>query len=865
MAALRMPVPLPFVGRDAELRLYEQLLAGQGFWLLLISGQSGNGKSELLLQFQGKPGEGHVSLLDFENSHIQENALTVAEVLGDSLAPVVDARSLAQFRQTCQWGRTTIAQAQIQSNMDLTAGAGSRMKDIIMTMDTGGALKEKRREVLALVTTALLDLAGKARKKRLIFLFDTFERLDQPRSEEVRNWLQGFLLRLHDRLGGKAGAVIAGREGLEALFPRHGTVSRRLGTLSFEELDRSLQGIGMRDAAVRRAIYEMTRGHPFCANMVAQVWQNQPSITGDLNKFQGEFNELAVTRWVLDRVLKHMLAPYDDLTRYGVILRSFDLPLLRHVFPELLTDPSDKDFRHLIGYAFTLRLVDGRYTFHDLLRQVQGDAVRRELPDKWNTYHRRALQYWQQEARRETIFKQQMFPPDYYYHHLALDEPQAAREWTRDAVQVALLGEREYWGRFLQAAHDTTLAPGTAFQAARAFHQGRFFFYQTQWNLALVSYQQAIPRYRLVGDCLGEANTLQAIGEVHYFSEHPDSALPHYQQALTLLQQCGDPGARLGEAHLLYAIGEVYRFRGAIPQALEQYRQAQANFSRITEREARLGEANASKALGDVYLAQQKVGEAQTHYQQALAHFRQLGSRLGEANTLFGIGEIQRTSNNLVGALTQYQEALTLFRQFGDHLGEANTLQTIGHVQHSLGNLHEAMSNYQQALPFAQQAGDRIGQAHILYAIGEVHQSWGEALDAAGQAAQARSEAQAALQSYAPALALYQQAKVPAGEANCYLGQGRTAFAQRQYPQALALQTKALELFQGLHDEQSQAQVFYYRSFTYEQMRQSALAVNDINEAVKIARRTQSPQLEQFTQRQEDLLPPESRQRPPRW
>ena len=60
--------------------------------------------------------------------------------------------------------------------------------------------------------------------------------------------------------------------------------------------------------------------------------------------------------------------------------------------------------------------------------------------------------------------------------------------------------------------------------------------------------------FRQVGDKLGEANVLQAIGDVQQFRKENDAALESYNAALSLFRQVG---AKLGEANTLQSLGKA--------------------------------------------------------------------------------------------------------------------------------------------------------------------------------------------------------------------------------------------------------------------------------------------------------------------
>ena len=71
---------------------------------------------------------------------------------------------------------------------------------------------------------------------------------------------------------------------------------------------------------------------------------------------------------------------------------------------------------------------------------------------------------------------------------------------------------------------------------------------------ALTQYEIAIEIYRQVGEHLGEANTLQAIGDVLQFKKQTDEALENYRQAMQIYRQVGN---RLGEANCLQEFGNL--------------------------------------------------------------------------------------------------------------------------------------------------------------------------------------------------------------------------------------------------------------------------------------------------------------------
>ena len=260
-----------------------------------------------------------------------------------------------------------------------------------------------------------------------------------------------------------------------------------------------------------------------------------------------------------------------------------------------------------------------------------------------------------------------------------------------------------------------------------------YFELKDEVKLADDCYQQALKIYREVGDRLGEANTLIAIGDVLQFLDRRDEALNHYSQALDFYREVGD---RLGEANTLIAIGDVLQFLKRSSEALNHYSQALDFYREVG---ARLGEANTLKAIGDVLQFLDRRDEALNHYSQALDFYREVGARLGEANTLIAIGDVLQFLDRRDEALNHYSQALDFYREVGDRLGEANVLQELSKLQQ---NHTSALEYLQQAQNLYTQIGDIYSQSRNLRFIGELHLIMGQpeaAIDAFNQSAELAS------------------------------------------------------------------------------------------------------------------------------
>jgi tetratricopeptide (TPR) repeat protein len=233
-------------------------------------------------------------------------------------------------------------------------------------------------------------------------------------------------------------------------------------------------------------------------------------------------------------------------------------------------------------------------------------------------------------------------------------------------------------------------------------------------NRALECYEQAIGLYREVGSKVGEANTLQAIGDVLKFLDRRNEALSNYEQAIELYREVG---ARLGEANTLRAIGDVLQFLDRRSEALSNYEQAIGLYREVGDR---LGEANTLIAIGDVLQAQNQPQQALDHYQPAIELYRTVGSRLGEANVLQAFGKLQADPAQ---ALDYLQQAQALYEQINDGYSQSrNLLEFIANAQLQLDQKQAALASLGRAAELAKDTEYAFFYDDALRKIAELEQ-----------------------------------------------------------------------------------------------------------------------------------------------
>lgn len=266
------------------------------------------------------------------------------------------------------------------------------------------------------------------------------------------------------------------------------------------------------------------------------------------------------------------------------------------------------------------------------------------------------------------------------------------------------------------------------------------------------SYTSARRLYQLLGDQLGEANTLRALGDIERVLGRNDEARANYTEARSLYKKVED---RRGEGNVLRGIGDLERALGRNEQARGAYTEALKLFKEVPDQR---GEANVFWGLGYLETTLSHVEPAREAFVKALKLYRTINNKLGEANVLLGVAELELTLKRIDQARTAYMEARTMYKSVNDRQGEANVLRGVGELERLVGRFEQARENYADALKLYRTLHDSMGEANIFLAVAELE-------SAIGRADYARI-------AYSEAQRLYREAENRLGEANALKGRG---------------------------------------------------------------------------------------------
>lgn len=221
---------------------------------------------------------------------------------------------------------------------------------------------------------------------------------------------------------------------------------------------------------------------------------------------------------------------------------------------------------------------------------------------------------------------------------------------------------------------------------------GHFQSRLDQKQEAMMLYEQARSLAADSGDFFIEASLLNGIAAVNFDLGNTKAALQFLNLALEKNRALGD---RIGIAYALRAIGDCYVAEGDSTSALDSYNQALRTFTLLSNRRM---EAYVSEDIGIVLESMGDIDGAMERLNFSLKIGQSTGDRRMEAWARTGIGHVYETANRLDNALESYKQALRAYDASGDRWGKVSVLYHIAKAFRRTGKLEEALTYSENAL-----------------------------------------------------------------------------------------------------------------------------------------------------------------------
>ncbi len=253
------------------------------------------------------------------------------------------------------------------------------------------------------------------------------------------------------------------------------------------------------------------------------------------------------------------------------------------------------------------------------------------------------------------------------------------------------------------------------------------------------------------------AEALRMSGILASFDGDHVAAIERFDEALALNHALGD---RLGEAKVVNALGMVAWERAQLAKAWELWSAGLAGFRQLDDPR---GVAISLNNLGLVAREQGRFSQARSLFEDSLDIYRSLGDEQGCASDLANLGQTCFEVDDYAEARRLYEESLEIRGRIDHRHGISATLALQGVLECRLGNHEAAVQLLTRSEEVARATGDRQRQAYAIYGRGEVERSL-------GQLSRAR-------ELFEQALAMFRALDEPLGIAQAALGAGGAALS----------------------------------------------------------------------------------------
>ncbi|HDQ73127.1 MAG TPA: tetratricopeptide repeat protein [Chloroflexi bacterium] len=245
--------------------------------------------------------------------------------------------------------------------------------------------------------------------------------------------------------------------------------------------------------------------------------------------------------------------------------------------------------------------------------------------------------------------------------------------------------------------------------------------------------RQIVEMSRQAGDVSQEAGGYLAWGRMVWRQGKLEEAQEHLNQALELAREAGD---RYKEANTLRTLGQVFRDLQQFEIAEDHLQRALRIFQEIGDRRY---EGGTFLDLANVTSQQGYLALTKRYSERALELFLEVGDRRGECIIVGNMGNIYMDVGDYETARSLYERSLDIGREIGERMSACLMLTNLGQVAYHAGDLERALEYHQKALDTAQDLGARYFEGHFLMNLGTALQALGH-LEEAEEAYQQSKE-----------------------------------------------------------------------------------------------------------------------------
>ncbi|MFZ4659908.1 MAG: helix-turn-helix domain-containing protein [Caldilineaceae bacterium] len=413
----------------------------------------------------------------------------------------------------------------------------------------------------------------------------------------------------------------------------------------------------------------------------------------------------------------------------------------------------------LVAKSLVRRHAEGRYDFHELVRQFAAEHLTDDPAEEQQTCQRHATYYW--ALAEATAVKLKGADQRNWLNELEREEDnlEAALHWT--------LADAHSSQRAATGAEDATVLMGVRLATAL----GNFWGATGQLSKGHYWLQQALYKHHPIPESL-RAKLCHALGFILGLQGDLHQAKPLLEQSVVLYQAIAN---QQGLAEVYAVLGRLHHRQGEYEKARHLLDQSLIYARAVDDR---YQVAYTLTQLVITFMGQQAYEQARQLAQEALATARSSGNLTVIAQSLLISGELARLLGEYEQAEAYYQEGITFAQKAGARVCLIALQLNVGQVVLHKGDINGARYYFGESLRLSQQVSDQATIAMCLLSLGGVAAALhhpdqaarlfgaGEAifhalqiqLDPADQAAHQHNVAATLAQLSAEAFACYEQA-----------------------------------------------------------------------------------------------------------
>ncbi len=785
----RYRVPLDtFIGREDILAQFDQILQsaqpGQ-FHLLAIKGNSGTGKTFLIeyLSHQLCPSFNlQVGQLSFTPSSLDFRSLLKA--LEDAFKTCVSPESLKRYRtKRDEYNRHFDSyRASITIHQSVDAMEFSSVTNSALNTNINVNLYEREKQLRAEWSRAFIELAEESKHSLCLFI-DNYIPSFAPDSE-LDQWLwEDVLPKLIKADPYPLIVTVCGWEWprIDSIDP-HNIIRVELKDFNFAQVTSYLEKrqvinntLSSADSELIAAFYELTRGHPLILDLAVTYFNELPLEEHTAQSLQARrpyLDERAQIEFLEERLLKRLPEPHRTSLERGPILRFIDqaaLSFLLYAHIDGTTIKSsrldDRTYFRFLQYPFINRqytlengpLVD-QPTFHELVRHVRLDTLKRLHPQTKEQLHYLMVYYYYneiahvqqiqeseyintnpqrkegqgsfillkrlmirlgviQESRRQSVHQEDVFRKDitkrleqvpesefrmwleYLYHALQVKNLQHEifELWLKLIAQSAFIG-RKHQAKLLLDLIRQLVEEGEPYLNKTTNSYGKFLMWHARILRLDLRWEDSLAVLGEAARIFEQTKNFNDLANCYISLGYCLTQVGKLEQALENFNQVLMFGSQLDDnakSASLNNIGNICQIQGDLDHALQYEIQA---LDLIKQSGDSYRIAILLDNIASCYHKKGETERALSYCDQALVIFTQLGDPTKLAECLCTMGEIYREQNEFEKALKYQERALNLSEQVGDSIVIASTLNNIGCVYDALGDFEQALNYYNRSL-----------------------------------------------------------------------------------------------------------------------------------------------------------------------